>query len=101
MPDPTAPRPETMNPEDVPAELIDLAMTGAKPGCRGDAAFYLANVLPEIKQQVHAQVAAETRRETAERILLASDVALGYRCPACYGKPAVHRWKNTGRKRRY
>lgn len=57
--------------------------------------------LAEFQRQVREQVAAETRRETAERILLASDVALGYRCPACYGKPAVHRWKNTGRKRRY
>lgn len=41
-----------MNPEDVPEELIDLAMTGAKPGCRGDAAFYLANVLPVYTERV-------------------------------------------------
>lgn len=57
-----------MKPSEVPEELIDLAMTGAKPGCRGDAAFYLANVLPAIaaelpahERQVREQVAAEIK----------------------------------------
>lgn len=44
-----------MKPEDVPAELVDLAMRGAKPGCRSDAAFYLANVLPTIREQLIRQ----------------------------------------------
>lgn len=39
----------------VPAELIDLAMTGANPGCRADAAFYLANVLPTYDATVSAE----------------------------------------------
>jgi hypothetical protein len=40
-----------MRPEDVPDELVDLAMTGASPGCRADARFYLANVLPTLLKE--------------------------------------------------
>jgi hypothetical protein len=56
--------PETaMRPKDVPEELIDLAMTGAKPGCRSDAAFYLANTLPAHEAMVRRHFAdvIETR----------------------------------------
>jgi hypothetical protein len=35
-----------VKPDDVPTDLVEIAMTGATPGCRGDARFYLANALP-------------------------------------------------------
>lgn len=55
-----------MRPEDVPQDLIDLAMTGAKPCCRGDAAFYLANVLPHHAAMVRDLDAPRWAREIAE-----------------------------------
>jgi hypothetical protein len=67
-----------MKPSDVPEELIDLAMTGARPGCRGDAAFYLANVLPEIRRRERAKVAEEARKLAAQfgdTVSLRSDAA--------------------------
>lgn len=45
-----------MKPEDVPEALIDIAMAGAAPGCRDDAAFYLANALPAIEAETLAGV---------------------------------------------
>lgn len=55
-----------MKPEEVSEELIDLAMTGANPGCRYDASFYLANVLPEIDRRARAKVFAEAKAAAAE-----------------------------------
>lgn len=99
----TAPRPDV--PDEIVAAFCD-AFWGASPaeltpGIVDLARTKLPAVVPVIERQVRERVAAETRRETAERVLLASDVTLGYRCPACHGKPAAHRWKDTGRKKRY
>lgn len=62
-----------MKPEEVSEDLIDLAMHGAKPGCRSDAAFYLANVLPTLaeggqtagKSALVALVEVEAQRDMA------------------------------------
>jgi hypothetical protein len=40
------------------------------------------------------------RTHMAEHVLKVSDILLGYRCPACHGKPAVDRWRSS-LKRRY
>lgn len=96
-----------MRGEDVPQPVLDAAFGGYSMHGAGLVANLIAAVWPEIARQVRAQVAAEyraaaeIRRETAERVLLVSDLALGSRCPACHGRPAVHRWKDTGRKKRY
>lgn len=45
-----------MKPEDVPVRLIDAAMADAAPGCRDDAAFYLANALPEFDRATRAAI---------------------------------------------
>jgi hypothetical protein len=50
----------------VPAELIDLAMTGAKPGCRGDARFYLENAIAKIRADERAKVAEEIEKRGRE-----------------------------------
>jgi hypothetical protein len=53
---------------EVPAELIDLAMTGAAPGCREDAAFYLANVLAAVRAAERAMVADEIEADFRENV---------------------------------
>lgn len=35
---------------------------------------------------------AEIARDLAERVLLVSEVMTGYRCPACHGMPASHKY---------
>lgn len=41
-----------MEEKNVPLSWVDAAMTGASPGCRGDAAFYLANAFPTIREDL-------------------------------------------------
>jgi hypothetical protein len=55
----------TMKPQDVPRELIDVAMTGADPGCPDDAAFYLANAWTAIEAMLRADVAAALQERAA------------------------------------
>lgn len=47
-----------MKEADVPTALVDLALTGAAPGCRDDAAFYLANTIPAIQAAAVRDAAA-------------------------------------------
>lgn len=41
-----------MNKKDVPLSWVDAAMTGASPGCRDDARFYLANAYDTIREDL-------------------------------------------------
>jgi hypothetical protein len=41
-----------MKEADVPLVWVDAAMTGASPGCRDDARFYLANAYDRIREDV-------------------------------------------------
>lgn len=38
--------------DEVPATWVDAAMTGASPGCRDDARFYLANAYEAIREDL-------------------------------------------------
>lgn len=81
-----------MTPEDVPTEWIDLAMTGAAPGCRMDAAFYLANTIPAIKAAARAEVAAEIRQVSKAQGLQPFDrsqLAVRQAMRAAYGVAAT------------
>lgn len=41
-----------MREKDVPLKWVDAAMTGASPGCRDDARFYLANAYDTVREDL-------------------------------------------------
>ena len=41
-----------MEEKDVPVKWVDAAMTGAAPGCRDDARFYLANAYETVREDI-------------------------------------------------
>lgn len=41
-----------MQEKDVPLKWVDAAMTGASPGCRDDARFYLANAYETLREDL-------------------------------------------------
>lgn len=75
MPDPTAPRPETMKPEDVPDDLADNAVDawheaprdehGNRPLLDDLMRHILTAVLPTHTRRVREQVAADIDAERA------------------------------------
>ena len=72
--------------------IVDRA-AGKEHSASGPVMACLAEVLAAHEAMV--------LRRAADRILLVSELGMGYRCPACHGKPAVIRWRDTGRKKRY
>ena len=55
----------------------------------------MAEVVQATKQRMaeaKAAERAEIARDLAERVLLVSEVMTGYRCPACHGLPASHKY---------
>jgi len=59
----------------------------------------LRNAMAEVWRSARRALAeakaaerAEIARDIAERVLLVSEVMTGYRCPACHGLPASHKY---------
>jgi hypothetical protein len=48
-----------VNPADVPGEWVALAVRDAKPGCKDDARFYLAAVIPAIRAALADEIEAQ------------------------------------------